>query len=286
MLNSRLEKIKSILVCPQCESGLHFTVGNASCHTCTRDYPIQGGKIYFLSWVPSTSDYLDTLKNKLKKRLGVLYYKLGVDLVAPTYPFNFLKQITRYLDPSQQIIIDIGCGNRRLHEDIIGLDFIDYDAVDIVCDLEALPLKRASIDAFVSRSVIEHLKDPKKTVENLKKCTRSAGWSLHLVPFLFPFHASPHDYQRYTKNGVRTLFDGFRVVEQTNPMGPVTLLLICGIEFFSILLSLGNPTVRAWLYLGLCAVLFPLKYLDFFFVNRRSFMTLAPSIFTVFQKET
>ena len=41
---------------------------------------------------------------------------------------------------------------------------------------------------------------------------------------------------------------------------------------------------RAWVRL-LCGILFPLKYLDVLFVDRRSFLTLAPTILTVVRKQ-
>ncbi len=281
----RLERIKPLLVCPACRQGLHFTADRAACRACARDYPVRDGKIYFLSELPPTPDSLDRTKQWLKKNLGSLYYRVGVDIVAPTFPFDLLKQVTRRLDPSQQLVVDVGCGNRRLHEHIIGVDFCAYDAVDVICDLKALPFRDACIDAFISRSVLEHLEEPEKAVENFSRCTRAGGWSMHLVPFLFPVHASPHDYQRYTAAGLRKLFRGFRVVEQTNPTGPFTLMLLCLTEFFSILLSFGNASAKAAFYLLLCVLTFPFKYLDIFFIHRRSFMTMAPSIFTILKKE-
>jgi hypothetical protein len=33
------------------------------------------------------------------------------------------------------------------------------------------------------------------------------------VPFLYPFHAAPHDYQRYTPSGLAMLFEDFEVLE-------------------------------------------------------------------------
>ena len=40
----------------------------------------------------------------------------------------------------------------QLVADVIGLDFFDYEAVDIVCDVETLPFKQGSVDAFVSNA--------------------------------------------------------------------------------------------------------------------------------------
>ena len=107
-LNPRLEKIKTILVRPECENNLDFSREAATCPVCARHYPVREGKIYFLTEIPEIPDKLDKIKLALKKNLGFLYYRVGVDVLAPTYPFNFLKRILQRLDPSQKIVVDVG----------------------------------------------------------------------------------------------------------------------------------------------------------------------------------
>jgi SAM-dependent methyltransferase len=280
---TRFERLKPVLACPGDGGKLDFTPQGAQCQECGSAYPIKNGKIYFVE-VPLRVDSLDSLKGRLKRWLGKYYYTFGLQVIAPTYPFNYRRRIVRWLEPHRQLVVDVGCGNHRLDDDIICLDLYDYDAVDVVCNLEALPFKPQSVDAFVSRSVLEHVPDPVRVVRHMHRCTRTGGMSLHLIPFLFPFHASPHDFQRYTHKGLELLFQGWEVVEQTNATGPVTLVLISAIEFLSILLSFGRERVKAYAYLLCCLLFFPLKYLDAPFVNRRSFLTLAPTIFLVVRK--
>lgn len=281
--HSRLERLKPILACPSDGGDLRFTAHAAQCQVCRMAYPIRGEKIYFVE-APTSSDSLDTVKGRLKRWLGPYYYTIGLNVLAPTYPFSYRRKIRQWLEPRRHIIIDIGCGNHRIDEDIICVDLYDYDVVDVVCDLAALPFKPQSVDAFVSRSVLEHLPDPANVVQHLYRCTRLGGLSLHLIPFLFPFHASPDDFQRYTHKGLEVLFGNWDIVVRTNATGPITLGLISLIECLAILCSLGRERIKAYLYLFFCAVLFPLKYLDAPFVNRQSFLTLAPTIFLVARK--
>jgi hypothetical protein len=42
---------------------------------------------------------------------------------------------------------------------------------------------------------------------------KPGGTVLAHVPFLYPFHAAPHDYQRYTPAGLRVLFEAFEPLE-------------------------------------------------------------------------
>ena len=279
----RLERFKQALACPQCAGELSYSDTEARCVSCGQRYPQRGGKLYFVQ-PPASDDTLDSLKHRLKRALGRLYYSLGVTLIAPTYPFNFRAAIRRHCDPAQALCVDIGCGNQRIDPDILCLDMFDYEAVDIVCDLRSLPFKPESVDAFVSRSVLEHVPRLEEVASQLKRSTRSGGFSIHLIPFLFPYHASPHDYQRLTASGAEALFEGWVLVEQRAVTGPMTLFLLWLVEFLSTLASAGNERVKSYVYLALCLVLWPIKFLDAPFVGRRSFLAMAPTILTAVRK--
>jgi SAM-dependent methyltransferase len=281
--NSRLTRLREVLACPVCHGDLQFEPDRALCPACVIDYPIRRGKIYFVS-VPPRLDALDDLKGRLKEKLGVWYYRIGVTILGPTYPFNFRAMVRRYLDPGHQIVVDAGCGNHRLDADIVGADLFDYDAVDLVCDLSRLPFKAGSVDAFVTRSVLEHVADPDTIVRAFHDSTKPGGLGLHMIPFLFPYHASPNDYQRYTHEGQARLFRDWRLLDQISVMGPATLMVTCLVEFVATLFSFGRPRLHAILYLAACAVFCPLKFLDVFFARRKAFLSLAPSILSVIEK--
>ncbi|MEE9296057.1 MAG: methyltransferase domain-containing protein [Phycisphaerae bacterium] len=281
--DSRLDRIKPALACPACRGELSFEPDRALCAACDEAYPIRGGKVYFVQ-VPERTDQLDKLKGFCKRLLGRYYHSIGINLIAPVYPFGYARRVRRHLDPARQLVLNLGCGTHRIDENMIGVDLFDYDAVDVVCDLRALPFKSESIDAMVSVSVLEHVPDPRVVVAECDRCTKRGGIGMHLLPFLYPFHASPFDFHRFTHQGQQVLLDGWETVEQTNAAGPVTLMLICLIEFLSIVLSLGHEKLKAFINLLLCGLLFPVKFLDFPFINRKAFLTLAPTIFIVGRK--
>lgn len=283
-LNNRLEKLKPCLMCPECGGKLVFRSDEVECSQCLALYPIKGDKIYFKSLPTKSEDAQDKFKEKLKRLLGKYYYTIGVNILAPNFPFNYSREVENYLTLDEQIVVDIGSGNNRIHEQIICLDLFDYEAVDIVCDVDKLPFKKGSIDAFVTRSMLEHVPNPEAVVNQFYQMTRDGGIGLHLIPFLFPFHASPYDFHRYTNKGVGVLFNQWKIIHQSNRTGPISLLLNIVIEFFSILMSFGNNQIKALLYFAFCVLLFPIKYLDVFFVNRNRFMNLAPTILTVVKK--
>ena len=277
-LPPRLARFLPALACPGCGAPLESVAEALRCTGCTTQYPVRGGKVYFRS-AAGRDDELDSLKGRLKALLGRWYYIIGVRVIAPTYPFPFARRLRRQLDCSSHLVVDAGCGVHRCDENALGLDLYDYPAVDVVCDLYALPFRVGSLDAIVTRSVLEHVTDPEAVVQGFLRSTRVGGFGMHQVPFLFPFHASPHDYRRFTHMGLRQLFGKWRMVEQVNSGGPVTLALTSTIELLATLFSFGQPGLKGALYLLLCGLLFPLKFLDAPFIGRKAMLPMAPSIF-------
>lgn len=284
MYGCRLDRLLNVLACPRCRSDLIFDTDGATCGGCAKHYPVRNGKIYFVSPPAHIEDSLDRIKYRLKSIFGKYYYRIGVDIIAPTYPFNFSGEIRRRTEPDHRIVVDIGSGASRIDPDIICMDLFDYENVDIVCDVTAIPFRDGTIDAFVSRSMLEHVPEPQRVVSEIKRCTMTGGYSMHLIPFMMPFHASPYDFQRYTHKGALQLFSGWECVEQFAPFGPVTLLMQSTIEVLSAMFSFGSERMKTFLYLGLCLVLFPIKFFDAPFVRRSRLIGIAPSIFTIVRK--
>jgi len=262
-----------------------YSESEARCASCGRGYPIRNDRIYFVD-TPTRHDDFDRVKGWLKRVLGRTYYTVGIHLFAPTFPLNFARVVTRHIDPASALVVDAGSGNYRLHPDIISVDMFDYEAVDIVCTLEALPFRSGAIDAVVSRSVLEHVPDPACVVGEFHRCTKTGGLGIHVIPFLFPAHSSPVDYHRLTPDGHDILFKCWEQVSRTNPTGPVTVLLLHVIEVLSTILSFGVARLKSLSYLFLCGVMFPLKFLDVIFINRPAFMTSAASVLSVVRKSS
>jgi SAM-dependent methyltransferase len=253
------------------------------CARCSLDYEIRNEKIYFIE-PASTDDALDFVKSQLKRHLGSYYYTVGVTLLAPSFPFNYGGEIRRHIQPQNFKVIDLGCGNRRIDENIVTIDSADYDAVDIVADITALPLQDGAIDAVCTRHVLEHVPELDRAVCEIIRCTKRGGLGIHMIPFMCPYHASPHDYTRLTHVGAAHLFRGWTVIRQTNTTGPVSLFLYCLIEFLASLLSFGHERAKAILFLLFCPIFSPLKIFDAPFIGRKSFIGLALHILTIVRK--
>lgn len=281
---TRIERLRPILTCPSCQGALAWSDAAAQCTACSQTYPIRNGRIYFIAPM-GAEDNLDVLKYRLKKLLGRFYYSFGVAVLAPGFPFRLSPVLTRTFDLDRELVIDLGAGARRADPRLFTLDASDYDSVDIVADVARLPFKAASVDGFVSTGLIEHVPHPERIALEIARCTKPLGRNLHLLPFLYPYHASPHDFQRFSPSGAISLFpEDWTLVEQKNATGPVSLFLICLVDFLATLFSLPIPRLRGAIYLALSALLSPVKWLDAPFIGRKSFIGLAPTILTILRR--
>lgn len=150
-------------------------------------------------------------------------------------------------------VLDVGCADRwielRLSNecDYIGLDYPVtgrdmYGAKpDIFADAGRLPLADESVDTVIMLEVLEHLRNPSEAMAEASRVLRSGGCLLLSVPFMYPIHDAPHDYQRLTRHGVMRDADaaGLRLEMVSGRLGSLETagLLAC--------LSIGGMSLEA-----------------------------------------
>lgn len=89
---------------------------------------------------------------------------------------------------------------------------------DVIGDARSVPLRGNAVDWVVCTEVLEHLDDPSACVREIHRSLKPGGTIIASVPFLFPVHADPVDYWRFTGEGLRHLFEAFSTV-RVEPMG-------------------------------------------------------------------
>jgi SAM-dependent methyltransferase len=115
-----------------------------------------------------------------------------------------------YFPKARYIALDAGYGDRTW----------DYSKLDICGDLETLPLRNASIDCVLCMVVLEHTRNPRRVLLEFARVLKPGGMLLMVVPFLWEEHQQPHDYFRFTRYGVRALFEPSSLrLDQVDPIG-------------------------------------------------------------------
>lgn len=121
-------------------------------------------------------------------------------------------------------VLDIGCGNKPYEiffKDRItgytGCDVVqsDKNKVDVICEATALAFPDALFDTVFSTQVIEHVGDPFKMLQEANRVLQPNGQIIVSAPFCWELHEEPYDFYRYSKYGLKAMFEqkGFEVIE-------------------------------------------------------------------------
>jgi SAM-dependent methyltransferase len=126
---------------------------------------------------------------------------------------------------SQGRVLDAGSG-RGAWKGVIEAAGGTRESVDIavrpgerlsyVADLTDMPQVPSNrYDAAVCHQVLEHVRYPGRAASEIFRTLKPGGRLVMSVPHLSRLHELPHDYHRFTPNGLRLLLEdaGFEIVE-------------------------------------------------------------------------
>ena len=91
----------------------------------------------------------------------------------------------------------------------VGVDIEEGPGVDIVCTAENIleKFQRDSFDTVISTEMLEHVRDWKSTISNIKNVCKPGGTILLTTrSFGFCYHGCPNDFWRYELNDMRNIF--------------------------------------------------------------------------------
>jgi len=143
--------------------------------------------------------------------------------------FSLEKYIEKKMEEISQEkpVLDVGGGKRfqkwlKKYEPLFEnthYQTMDYDSrtgADIVGDIHNIPLATEKIGAIICSSVLEHVENPIKAVQEMHRILKIGGKILVYVPSIYPYHAkkgSYPDYWRFFDDTLRMLFKDFIKVE-------------------------------------------------------------------------
>ena len=110
-------------------------------------------------------------------------------------------------------ILDVGCGVKPYYplfsgiaSEYVGVDVVANPNAELIGPVEALPVADGSFDVVLCTQVLEHCDDPAQAVQELRRVTAPGGRVLASTHGVQVYHPSPHDYWRWTHEGLARLF--------------------------------------------------------------------------------
>lgn len=97
----------------------------------------------------------------------------------------------------------------------IGIDIENGNDVDIICDAENIIERfgKESFDIVISTETLEHIKNWKKVISNIKNVCKPNGIILITVPSKgFVKHGFPDDYWRYEIDDMKYIFSDCEII--------------------------------------------------------------------------
>jgi SAM-dependent methyltransferase len=168
-------------------------------------------------------------------------------------------------------LIDIGCANQRLKSYVpigckyIALDYYKtasslYETIpDIYGNAQSLPFTNDCADALTLIEVIEHLPKPDAAFAEAYRVLKVGGELIVTVPFLYPIHDAPYDFQRWTRFGLEEIAShyNFEVREQHYRGQPAeTAALLTNIAATKMTLNMLSRYNPVGLLAALCLTIF------------------------------
>ncbi|HCC59448.1 MAG TPA: hypothetical protein DEQ47_19720 [Solibacterales bacterium] len=173
-------------------------------------------------------------------RRHVLHFEALID--------DAIKTFAQSLAPGA-VLLDAGAGESRhraifARQRYIAVDLAvgdaawNYQKLDVIGDLTALPFANGAFDAVLNVVTLEHVRDPALALREMGRALKPGGRLLLIAPQDWEVHQSPHDFFRYTRHGLRHLLEqaGFEAIDIRAAGGYFRLLsrrLLNGLQFFS-----------------------------------------------------
>lgn len=144
-------------------------------------------------------------------------------MITETFEKVFFEKCSQYLSGR---LIDIGCGVKPYENALknnvtehIGVDHIETSHDKLNIDLFGtaynIPADAESFDCAICTAVLEHLEEPGDAIKECYRVLKKGANAIYSVPLMYPVHEPPRDFYRYTKYGLKYLFEkaGFEILE-------------------------------------------------------------------------
>lgn len=189
MFKRKQEIFFNLLVCPNDKNTLEREENSLQCKHCKQKFPI-------LNNIP----------------IMLPDGKPGLQYVSSNhYPQSVIDMVKRH---SNGVVLDDGSGYpHKQFENTICFETSDLPSTNVVGVGESLPFPDESIDAVISLSVVEHVKNPFAYAKEIFRVCKKGGEIIVDSAFMQPIHNYPQHYFNTTLEGIKLLFQDFKVVK-------------------------------------------------------------------------
>lgn len=116
------------------------------------------------------------------------------------------------------VVLDVGAKNAPYQDVIAATQYMTLDIdpachPDICCDLHHVEWPSDYFDAIIATEVLEHLYDPQRAIDEIHRLLKPGGVCILSTRFIYPYHADPQDYYRFTEDALAHLLRAFSHVE-------------------------------------------------------------------------
>lgn len=128
-------------------------------------------------------------------------------------------------------VLDCGAGSRGdFLPNVVNFEIVAYPSTDVLGVSEELPFRDNSFDGILCLNMLEHVKDPFKSAQEIARVLKPGGELYCVVPLLQPVHAYPNHYYNMTAQGLRNLFaDSLNIDKQLMLASGLPIWTLCWI---------------------------------------------------------
>lgn len=161
----------------------------------------------------------------MQKWIKSLYKAMGSNFLHPQWLANRFHRSSQAVvaNLAGMKVLDVGSGDNALYKMLESRNWVcrlDYPVTnqhyaqlpDVFADACNMPIANNSVDVVLILEVLEHVKNPADVCAEIARVLRHRGKLYLSMPFLYPIHDAPHDYQRLTIHGLRYLLNQYDFV--------------------------------------------------------------------------
>jgi len=291
------------VACPRCSSSLSI---ESDCLVCKSgcSYPIINGIPVMLEENKGIFSIREIVNSKgqyvlpeiynyktIRKSAKKLMPEIAINLGAKKNISDFIKLLeSKKREPKVLIIggriLGKGISQMVKHPNISIVEGDVYwgPRTNIIFDAHKIPFSDSTFDGVIIQSVLEHVLDPKRCVEEIHRVLVSDGIVYAESSFMEQVHGGAFDFWRFTHLGHRTLFRAFVEIESGAVNGPASVL-VWSYQYF-LLSFTENKMMRNLIKAFVRATSFWVKYLDHYLINKPGALDDASSYYFIGRKNT